>query len=754
MGQSALKSHMKGKLHQSVCGDYSRQTAAGSVITNFFTSRSTSSSVDPETGSSCTTENSQASGSVTAGRSVDTYVVADDILKAEVLWAIKVVMNHYSFNSCQNVSKLFTSMFPDSQIAKTFSCGATKCAYMICFGLQPYFHDLLVDKIRNTECYSISFDECTNNISQNEQMDFIVRYWDSDIDQVAVRYFGSEFLGHATAVDLLKHFKAGLTKLDPKCLLQVSMDGPNVNLKFYRDLENERKTEELPGMLNIGSCGLHIVHGSLQKGVTASGWNLASLLRALWQLFHDTPARREDFFQITGSSIFPLQFCPHRWVEDAKVAERALPMWPNVKKFVASFKDPKKTPSAACFSTIKAACADPLTTAKVEFFISIAKQLQPFLTRFQTDAPVIPFLGPNLRDLLVGLMNRFLKKELLEKADTYQKLAALDPQEKKNQVFPKNVDIGFAAKESLKTATNKKVISDLQNLAFKADCMSLLAATTAKLLERSPLKYSLLRYLESLCPQTIVNTSVDPAVKFEKLLHILMNGRWRSAEECDNLLSQYKTFAAEMKQENAAEFRQFTIDSKERLDTFFGKYLKNTKFAKLWDVFKLLLTLSHGQASVERGYSVNKDMLVENMQEKTLVALRTVYDSIAATGQDFTEVPFTPRMKRNIKAARMRYNQYLDDQRKAKGENEKAKKRKAVQDELHDRQKKKKLIESAIDIMKKEADDLAQKAERRHDFSLLTKSNAFRRKVTEKAQESKRLQIEMDELKEKLKNIE
>lgn len=52
---------------------------------------------------------------------------------------------------------------------------------------------------------------------------------------------------------------------------------------------------------------------------------------------------------------------------------------------------------------------------------------------------------------------------------------------------------------------------------------------------------------------------------------------------------------------------------------------------------------------------------------------------------------------------------------------------------------------SFIDI--KEADDLAQKVESRHDFSLLTKSNAFRRKVPEKAQESKRL-------KEKLKNSE
>lgn len=52
----------------------------------------------------------------------------------------------------------------------------------------------------------------------------------------------------------------------------------------------------------------------------------------------------------------------------------------------------------------------------------------------------------------------------------------------------------------------------------------------------------------------------------------------------------------------------------------------------------------------------------------------------------------------------------------------------------------------------KEADYLARKAESRHDFSLLTKSNAFRRKVTEKAQESKGLQIEIDQLKEKLKS--
>ena len=60
-----------------------------------------------------------------------------------------------------------------------------------------------MDMVRSTACYSISFDECMNRISQNKQMDFIIRYWDDNTNKVAVRYLGSEFLGHATAVDLL-----------------------------------------------------------------------------------------------------------------------------------------------------------------------------------------------------------------------------------------------------------------------------------------------------------------------------------------------------------------------------------------------------------------------------------------------------------------------------------------------------------------------------------------------------------------------
>ena len=39
------------------------------------------------------------------------------------------------------------------------------------------------------------------------------------------------------------------------------------------------------------------------------------------------------------------------------------------------------------------------------------------------------------------------------------------------------------------------------------------------------------------------------------------------------------------------------------------------------------LILSHGSAAVESGFSINNDMLVENLLEESLVGQRIVYDS-------------------------------------------------------------------------------------------------------------------------------
>ena len=212
-----------------------------------------------------------------------------------------------------------------------------------------------------------------------------------------------------------------------------------------------------------------------------------------------------------------------------------------------------------------------------------------------------------------------------------------------------------------------------------------MSAIVIKLLEKCPLKYSLVQSLVSVIPQKLVSNSAEAQVKFERLLQILLNGKWCSAEACD------KGFVLEMKQNHLAEFLSFNINT-DRFDEFYSNYMKDAKHAKVWEIFRIIFTLSHGQAAVERGFSVNSKLLVENLLENILVASRFVYSSVKSDTNHFGELSFTLRLKRNVWAARMRYQLYLEEQRILHFKSDKAKKRKAVEDEIREVDCKRKLL--------------------------------------------------------------
>ena len=79
----------------------------------------------------------------------------------------------------------------------------------------------------------------------------------------------------------------------------------------------------------------------------------------------------------------------------------------------------------------------------------------------------------------------------------------------------------------------------------------------------------------------------------------------------------------------------------------------------------------------------------------------------------------------------MRYQVHLEDQRKLHANDDKAKKRKAVEDEIREAECKRKLLNKSIQAMSLETDKLATEAEVKHNFILLAKSNAFGLKICE-----------------------
>lgn len=255
------------------------------------------------------------------------------------------------------------------------------------------------------------------------------------------------------------------------------------------------------------------------------------------------------------------------------------------------------------------------------------------------------------------------------------------------------------------------------------------------------MKYPVVRLARCLDPKYMAAEKAKTIEIFTKLLHELQKRKLMPAADCDNALSELKLLLTDCP---GADFDRFER-TKERLDSFFYSLIgTKTQYTHMWKVLKLILTLSHGQASIERGFSINKEVVVENLKEQNLVALRLVCDEMKT--HDVHETVITKELLSYARSARMKYQHYLDDQKNKKSEEEKARKRSAKTEEVKSLKKRRLEIENAIQTMTKEADNMALKAESKKDFTLLAKSNSFREKTAKMSQEVEKLKDKINKL--------
>lgn len=91
------------------------------------------------------------------------FYTNEAVTDAEILWVLDLITSKYSVNSCRNKNELFAAMFKDSKIAQLFSCGSTKCSYIVNFGLALYFQSLLDISLVETPYFVLCFDESYNS---------------------------------------------------------------------------------------------------------------------------------------------------------------------------------------------------------------------------------------------------------------------------------------------------------------------------------------------------------------------------------------------------------------------------------------------------------------------------------------------------------------------------------------------------------------------------------------------------------------
>ena len=111
MGESAVKSHAKVKLHIS--------GVPNQIIMSFFPRNKGSDNAEKSPSSSLSQKTNLHPVLVVKTR-IDSMVVSNETIKAEIMWVLKIVISNFSMNSCRNISNLFAEML-NCPIADAFN---------------------------------------------------------------------------------------------------------------------------------------------------------------------------------------------------------------------------------------------------------------------------------------------------------------------------------------------------------------------------------------------------------------------------------------------------------------------------------------------------------------------------------------------------------------------------------------------------------------------------------------------------------
>ncbi|XP_057291926.1 uncharacterized protein LOC130614515 [Hydractinia symbiolongicarpus] len=383
----------------------------------------------------------------------------------------------------------------------------------------------------------------------------------------------------------------------------------------------------------------------------------------------------------------------------------------------------------------------PTKLKLVEF---IASKLNKFLRGFQTDQPMVPFLCDVLKDLLTSIMKMFILTDTIKKADTTMKLLKIDVSDKNIHKPSETIDVGMGAQLHISQFRRSGDFKGSSFRNFHQETVLFLSSVTSHMIEKCPLKHMIIRCCSSINPNRLAIRDEREVLKlrFSKMLEKLTFLGQVTPKVAEDAKEQFSKLIDDVVPEHQEKFLSFEKFD-QRLDTFFAQFLKTKGFESLWSIFKLVFCLSHGQSAIERGFKANKEFIKENQSECSLKSLRILHDHMIAKEVRAHNIPITRELVKSVKCARSRYVEINNEKKKLKVDSGKALKRKVISTEIEEVQRKKQFLQTSINTLIKDADELALKAHTNADFQILGRSNDLRMLAnTKKEQFDKLVQME------------
>ena len=175
---------------------------------------------------------------------------------------------------------------------------------------------------------------------------------------------------------------------------------------------------------------------------------------------------------------------------------------------------------------------------------------------------------------------------------------------------------------------------------------------------------------------------------------------------------------------------------------------------ELQSVLKLILVLSHGQASVERGFNASKTVVRVNMSEKSVVSCKLIIDHMQKNKLLPSTIELTNKLIRSVKAAHQRDELDLEQQKKNAKQDESNQQLEILGSEIKNVIQKQQLLLEACENLDQEFVNIISQAEKVNDMRLLNEENGLKRENEEKRKEVETLDKTINVLEEKRKKLQ
>ena len=491
------------------------------------------------------------------------------------------------------------------------------------------------------------------------------------------RFYTALMFGHAEGakvaaamVDKLEEDKVNLSSL-----LTLSSDGPNVNKTIFRAVNTSLKGAGNPGMINIGTCNLHVVHNSFCKAFEAYGTPVDDLAVDIHSFFISS-ARREDFKFIqleeeVETHTF-LRHVPSQWLILGPVVDRLIEQWEPLQKYFTDLanKDPKNAPTSSTFKRSCTRLQNKQTLVELHFLQSVMPLYHSFLELFQTEAPLVHVLNEELCRLVYMMMGRYVKASVYQNK-TGQDLKEVKHGELQNQLSDKEMIIGDSTRQvlgNLDSGKQKRALLDIRKF-FNTG--------VSYLLSNFPFDYELLKDLGCLHPEHRLKPNSSSAI--ERVARKLPFAE----EDVALITDEWKVYQGEEIDEKLWKIEKDDEVELRRIDHYWRDILKlktgsgKDKYPRLGKIVKGVLALPHGNADVERGLSDNKKNLEKDrvkLSSKSIIGNRLSKEALKIHDPEHMQpecVPLTKELIGYVRGSHRVYKERLEEEKQKREEEEK-----------------------------------------------------------------------------------